>query len=478
MRARLFSLAVLAAATLPGAARAQDLNVITSVALKDEGSTITLSVKGSKAPNFTTFSMADPPRFVIDLSESRFEGVPEDIVVQDGIVNVVKNLSYGSAATSIARIMIAFQVDVEPPDVQTNGTILLVRVAKPGAPAVAAARPAAPAPQAAAESAPAAAPAATSTGGGGGGAAAAGAVGVTAAAAEKDRQAKEQAEAQARADEQRKAEEAAAAAAAAKAEQDRKAREDADAQAKAKAAADEQARLEAEAIQREQAEARARDEAEARKTAEKEGGTKVAAAAPAAPAREEPPPPPPAPAEPVAPVQAPAPTPAPTARLEAGAPSAQLREIGFRQLPGASRVFVRTSVTPRFTVQDVGQNTIRVEMENTRVSRKNDTRFLDTSFFSSAVAMVSPSRRGSTYVVDIKLREKVPYQQKIEGDMLALDFERPARAPAAPPSGSAAGDAAGPDTGPAPGPRDDTAPAAAPAEPARPAEGEPPPSLK
>ena len=476
MRARLFSVAVLAAATLPGAARAQDLNVITSVALKDEGSTMVLSVKGSKAPNFTTFSMADPPRFVIDLSESRFEGVPEDIVVQDGIVNVVKNLSYGSASTSIARIMIAFQVDVEPPDVQTSGTTLLVRVTKPGAPAVAA-KPAAPAPQAAAQAPPAATTATTGGGGGGGAPAGGGGAGAAVAAtgavaagasAEQDRKAREQAEAQARAEEQRKAEEAAAAA---KAEEDRKAREAADAQAKAKA--EEQARLEQEAVAREQAEAKARDEAEARRLAEKENPPKVAAAAPAA-AREEPPPPPPVPEAPMAA----APTPTPTARLEAGAPSAQLREVGFRQLPSASRVFVRTSVTPRFTVQDVGQNTIRVELENTRVSRRNDTRFLDTSFFSSAVAMVTPSRRGSTYVVDIKLREKVPYQQKIEGDMLALDFERPARAPAAPASGSAAGDTTSPDGGPAPGPRDDTAPAPAPAEGARPAEGEPPPTLK
>jgi len=116
--------------------------------------------------------------------------------------------------------------------------------------------------------------------------------------------------------------------------------------------------------------------------------------------------------------------------LAASAPSAQLRELGFRQMPGVSRVFVRTSVTPQFTIQSLGEDTIRVELQNTQAKRRNDTRFLDTSFFPSAVAMITPSKRGSSYVVDIKLRQRVPYQQRIEGDMLAIDFERPGAAPA------------------------------------------------
>jgi colicin import membrane protein len=121
MRPRLFLALVLLAAGAPpvvrAAARAPDVNVITAVEVKDEGGTVVLSVKGSKKPSFTTFSMADPPRFVIDFSESRFEGVAEDMQVQDGTINVVKNLSYGSDQTSIARVMIAFAVEVSPPAV-------------------------------------------------------------------------------------------------------------------------------------------------------------------------------------------------------------------------------------------------------------------------------------------------------------------------------------------------------------------------
>ena len=85
-------------------------------------------------------------------------------------------------------------------------------------------------------------------------------------------------------------------------------------------------------------------------------------------------------------------------------------------------------------LQDLGNDTVRVELQNTRVKRRNDTRFLDTSFFTSAVAMITPSKRGSSYVVDIKLKQRVPYQQKIEGDMLAIDFERPGAPAAAAPA--------------------------------------------
>jgi hypothetical protein len=41
------------------------------------------------------------------------------------------------------------------------------------------------------------------------------------------------------------------------------------------------------------------------------------------------------------------------------------------------------------------------------------------------VGLITPSKKGTTYVLDIKLRQRVPYQQRVEGDMLAIDFERP-----------------------------------------------------
>jgi hypothetical protein len=470
----LLALVVLAAA---GTARGQaDLNVITSVGLRDEGATVVLEITGTKPPNFTTFSMADPPRFVIDLSEARFKGVPEDMTVNDGTILVVKSLSYGSDATSIARVMVAFVTDVEPPDVRATGETLAVRIVRPtGGTAVARADDPAQRARAGAEAQ---------------------------ARADAERRAEAEAEAKARAEVEAEARARTGVAAGAGVEAEAKARAEAEAEAKARAEVEAEATAQAaakagarpaqealregaadaargeagaraaagalasteaelrrlEAAERSQAERRAREEARLAKEAEKQRRIEEARAAKEAErqrreearlAREE--------AKRQQAEEARAAKEAEKqrreeerqariaareeakrareaeARLAAGSPSAQLREVGFRQMPGVSRVFVRTSLTPQFTIQDVGDDTVRVELQNTRVTRRNDTRFMDTSFFPTAVAMITPSRRGSSYVVDIKLKQKVPYQQKMEGDMLAIDFERPG-SPAAPPA--------------------------------------------
>ncbi|ABC81033.1 AMIN domain-containing protein [Anaeromyxobacter dehalogenans] len=425
MRLRLLLAIALAAASAPRA-RAVDLNVITGVEVRDAGSSVVVAVKGSRKPSFTTFSMADPPRFVIDFSESRFEGVPEDLRVGDGTVKLVKNLSYGSDASSIARVMVAFEVEVAPPVLEESGGTLLVKVEKPSVPGAAVAKAPAPAPAAAPAAAPSVAEAV---------AAAVGGAPDAGAKAQAEADAKARAEAEARAAEQ--------AAADARAAQEASAR--AEAAAKAQAEADASARAEAEARAAAQAEAAKAQAAVAAAPAPAEPAAPavepaVTAIAPVAPAPE----PEPvaaalAPEAPVADVPAAeAPVPRPeAARPDGLAPAAHVRELGFRQLPGASRVYVRTTVPPRFTIQDVGPDVIRVELENTRADRRNDLRFLDTSFFKSAVALVTPSRHGTSYVLEIKLRERVPYQQRIEGDALAIDFERPGAA--ASPSAQAAG---------------------------------------
>jgi colicin import membrane protein len=463
---------VLAVVLLAFAATAgADPNVISAVEVKDEGAAVTIEIRGTKPPNFTSFSMADPPRFVIDLSESTFDGVPEDLIVDDGLVNVVKNLSYGSGATAIARILVAFARDVDPPDVVAVGNALLVRVAKPGAPMVAS-NADGDAARAEAESK---------------------------ARAEAEAKARAEAEAKARAEEQARAEAEVKAQAERKAQDDAQARAVAEEQARREEAARAQAESQAQAHARAEADARQQDAAQAQADADARATDEQAradaaraeaarvAAAPAAAAEPvaEPAPaadplaalerapaaepaaaaesftaPEAAPAQPAADrfaaaepaAETPAAEPV-AAAWDAPAPNAVLRELGFQQLPGTSRVYIRTSTTPRFTIQDVGENVIRVELENTRVARRNDVRFLDTSFFPSAVAMVTPARKGTSYVLDITLRERVPYQQKIEGDLLAIDFERPAGAapaapagdPAAPASDSAAASAPKPE---------------------------------
>ena len=372
---RMFALVSVALVLGPAATFAADPNVVTSVEVTERGSSVDVTVRGSKPPSFTTFSLVDPPRFVIDLSEATFDGVKRK-VGGAGAVKEVNAIAFGEGVHATARLTVTFLGDVEPPDVQAAGNVLVVRVGPRPGTAVAAASPPEPAPVAAGSppsapptpvaAAPAVAPAAPAV------------PAVTAASA------------------------AAVAAAAADAEQARAMQQAKEAEAKA--LADAKAAAEAQAA----AEARAQAQAAA---------AVAAAPAPAAPA--------PAPA---APARAPAAAPAPPNQVEF---------VGFKQTAQGSRVFVRTRTTPRFSVSEPRENVVRVEFPNTRVPLRNDLNFLDTSFFTTAVAKVTPIRAGSSYVIEIQLRERVAWQQRLDGDTLSLDFDRPARpaastAPAAP----------------------------------------------
>ena len=370
---RMFALVSVALVLGPATTFAADPNVVTSVEVTERGSSVDVTVRGSKPPSFTTFSLVDPPRFVIDLSEATFDGVKRK-VGGVGAVKEVNAIAFGEGVHATARLTVTFLGDVEPPDVQAAGNVLVVRVGPRPGTAVAAASPPEPAPVAAGSppsapptpvaAAPAVAPAAPAV------------PAVTAASA------------------------AAVAAAAADAEQARAMQQAKEAEAKA--LADAKAAAEAQAA----AEARAQAQA-----------APALAVAPAAPA--------PAPA---APARAPAAAPAPPNQVEF---------VGFKQTAQGSRVFVRTRTAPRFSVSEPRENVVRVEFPNTRVPLRNDLNFLDTSFFTTAVAKVTPIRAGSSYVIEIQLRERVAWQQRLDGDTLSLDFDRPARpaastAPAAP----------------------------------------------
>jgi len=482
MRAR--HLFALLAATLAVPAGAVELNVISAVEVADAGAEVVLTVKGTKRPSFTTFSMADEPRFVIDFSESRFEGVAAELSGAGGIVKQVKNLSYGSDASAIARVIIVFTMEVDPPGIEDSGTGLVVRIAKPaGAAAIAtapapAAEPDAKAQQEAEAKAKADADAKA--------AAEAQAKADAEAKAKADAEAKAKADAEAKAKADAEAQAKADAEAQAKADAEAKAKADADAQAKvdaeakAKADAEAQAKADAEAKAKADAEAQARADAEAKAKADADAKAKADAEAQAKADAE---------ARAKAKADADAPTPQEDAeqkaleaeiaaareeamasksgksgkaaeapalvagtppgdqdatpareveRLSADAPPAKLREVGFKQLPGISRVFVRTSTAVQFRVTDVDDQTVQIEVENTRATRANDLRFLDTSFFPSAVQMIKPSRQGTSYVLTVKLRQRVPYAQKVVGDMVAVDFQRPPAAAAAEPAATPA----------------------------------------
>ena len=100
-----------------------ELNTISKLEVR--GGTIEIS--GTRKPSFTTFTMTDPPRLVIDISEAVFAGVPEEMQVGNGVVTAVKTASYGTGDRSIARILVGFTKDVET-DIQTQEGRMTVKV--------------------------------------------------------------------------------------------------------------------------------------------------------------------------------------------------------------------------------------------------------------------------------------------------------------------------------------------------------------
>jgi hypothetical protein len=95
-------------------------------------------------------------------------------------------------------------------------------------------------------------------------------------------------------------------------------------------------------------------------------------------------------------------------------------------LPDAARVYVRASAAERPTRHSIEERDGLVVLRFPHArARANDLRPLDTSFFPGAVARVTPRRDGEGYALEIALRERVVWQQRVEGDLLAIDFSLP-----------------------------------------------------
>jgi len=435
-----------------------NLNTITGVQVN--GGTVTIT--GSKKANFTTFTMTDPPRLVIDIAEAVFSGVPEETQVGNGTVTGIRTASYGSDDSAIARVLIGYEREVET-DIQATDTQLVVKVAGGGGQAVAQAPTAQPE--------PAAQPATDGT------------AAQAAAAAEAYRQAQEKAtaEATARAEADRQAQEKAAAEATARAKQDadaerqrqqeaearatsqredeqraaqaaadEKKRQEEEARASAQAAADERKRQDAEARAAAQAAAderrasaessedeRKRQKAEAlaaaKTAAEEKRAAAQAAAEEAAEARRQREEEARAERERRQQDRVAAATPRPRREVASGSDSSEVSSrrktmtlVGFQQQAGVSRVFIRTNEPARYTVSEQG-NAVVLELENSRIDLSNNTRPLDTSYFNSPVTRVEADASGRDVRVTIQLRQQAPVQAKQDGNVISLDFQRPAR---------------------------------------------------
>lgn len=448
-----YAVAVLGWVLLPLFAFAQEkaaLNAITRVTVSGG----VVQIAGSQKPNFTTFTMTDPPRLVIDISGAVLSGVPEEIPARGGGVTGLRTANYGSEATSVARVLIGYERDVET-DIQVSGNVLSVKVLEEGGQAVAQARPferepapeagTAPEPQAEATP-PDTAQAQREAQAQAQAQEAQRLAQETAAAAEKQRkqeaerlqaEAQRQAETEAKqreetaraqadarkaaeAEEKRRQAEEAQAKRQAEAEAKQRAQEDARAQADArKAAQAEEKRRQAEEAQakrQEEAEARqraqedARAQADARKAAQAEERRRQEEARAARVASAEPP------ARPVE--REPVATPGISARRKT------LEIVGFQQRASSSRVYIRTNERVQYKVSQSDREII-LELENTQIGKGNNTRALDTSFFDTAVARVDPVAGPDRSVrVSIRLKEPVSVQTRQEGNTISLDFPR------------------------------------------------------
>lgn len=100
-----------------------------------------------------------------------------------------------------------------------------------------------------------------------------------------------------------------------------------------------------------------------------------------------------------------------------------MKYIGFRQLAQTSRVFVRMDGKARFRQFREGDLLV-IELSDTSVPIKNNTRALDTSYFNTPVLSVQAVPIGDNTRIEIKMREQGAFRIKRIGTTIAIDFSR------------------------------------------------------
>lgn len=100
--------------------------------------------------------------------------------------------------------------------------------------------------------------------------------------------------------------------------------------------------------------------------------------------------------------------------------------IGFHHAKTYSRVFLKT--TARALPEVVpGPGIVKVRLKNTRSRLRNNLRFVDTSYFPSALWRITPRKAGDDVDVEIQMREAVAYRLKRKGDTIYVDFDPPTK---------------------------------------------------
>ncbi|MGA9521790.1 MAG: AMIN domain-containing protein [Myxococcaceae bacterium] len=434
---RTLRIGLVAACLLPLLAAAQDrtgLNTISQVIVRPG----VVEIIGSSRPNFTTFTMANPHRLVIDISDAELKGVPA-VIEGQAMITGVKTASYGSGPGAIARVLIGFEREIDT-DIIASGSTLRVKVLQPEkgtgyfsdarnpdgsarATQVAAVQPELDRTESTNADRNEAEARARRTAEGEAQRRTAEAEAQHRAEAEAQRRAAEaEAQRKAEVETQRRAEEAEARRRAAEVEAQRRAAE-AEAQHRA-AEAEARRRAENEAQHRadEIAAQRGADEAEARRAreaAERDDSARVEAQREERLRREE-----------ARRVEAEAKRRSELEARRSRTQPAVAREgqrsvslVGFRPSGRGARVFIQMDGTTQYEVREGDVRTIVVVLRGTRISSPNNARFLDTSFFDTPVQLVNPTEVGDEVHVAVKLKRPVPYQVHQSEDALVIEFQ-------------------------------------------------------
>jgi len=101
----------------------------------------------------------------------------------------------------------------------------------------------------------------------------------------------------------------------------------------------------------------------------------------------------------------------------------QVTWVGFQMAGPGGRVFIQSTESPQYDVVASDALQVVVELKNSRLHTRNESRPLDTTFFPTAVQSVTAKQlKGSIVRVTIQLSESIGYDLRQEGQYLFLDF--------------------------------------------------------
>jgi type IV pilus assembly protein PilQ len=106
-------------------------NQLSSVRVLREPVETVVRIEGSRAPVFSVYTLQDPLRVVVDVSQGDVEKLETPMDIDDGVITKVVAAQYGEGARAVGRVVIGFSRRV-PYDIKAEGHAVVVRIAAVG----------------------------------------------------------------------------------------------------------------------------------------------------------------------------------------------------------------------------------------------------------------------------------------------------------------------------------------------------------